>query len=1065
MTDHGALPLATRILASAGAGKTFALTSRYLALVRRGVDPRRILATTFSRAAAAEIAARVLRRAAEAVLDPARRDVLARAMAAECADAAPEPFDASAATALLAELVRGLPRAQIRTLDSFHAGVVAASAAELGISGVPRVMDDGEERGLLLEAIAAALEEGDEKELLATILSLVQGRRVAAVVATVEQQVGDLLELYSNSLPEAWDWSVPPPRGAESAAGTRDALQRLGELCPDKRLGDQLRKDAAKVERAIGIGGEAWRPNQFGKLLQQAVSGKALTSYKTAVPTEVEELYHELARLVVAKSRHDYARMTEAMASLAARIARHRSRLARQKGLASFADLVALLDPSRNQLPALTEIWFRLDGRVQHLLLDEFQDTSVVQWRALSPLVEELVAGGEEERSLFVVGDVKQAIYGWRGGEPRLLGELPELLGPAATHIEERQLVRSHRSSPRVIEFVNHVFGRLLEHEEFEEDARAAAAAWQRRFATHETAVTSPEGLVELRAVPFGDGSRPEFARQVEAVREIVHGLRARLPRTASIGVIVRRTDSVARLARALQRDGHAVRIVGRGALLDREAPLAVLQALRLAECPIDTLAAFDLARSPLAPLVGLDGIPPHSAPEPGQTASASRGLRKLFESRGVAAVIDEWRRRLAPVLDDHEALRLEQLVAVVERLAASADRSPGEIAALVMKARVEHAGGGEIALMNVHQSKGLEFDAVVVADLETKLEGESPKRRIAWVSPARPSDPIPRVVRWIPKELHEALPEMSALCRATLDRQIEESLSALYVALTRAKRELHVVVSEPKDTKGGARLAICSGTLASILRGAAKDGAERPDSECPELWYRLGTACEAERDAEALRPTPPPRPARELPRLVTARRRRHRAAPASTPHDREALFALRDRDAMDRGTAFHVGLVAVRWIDEPRDERVMSRALRLALPGRDESWRRARLDELEQALTRPGLRALLTRPGTGAEARNEHRYVRVGAEGVQEGSIDRLVLHREAGGRLLRAEILDYKTDQVGVDELELLVARHGEQLRRYRELVAEQFGLPLERISMALFALAHDARVEIPS
>ena len=96
----------------------------------------------------------------------------------------------------------------------------------------------------------------------------------------------------------------------------------------------------------------------------------------------------------------------------------------------TFSDLTfSLLDDAQDG--SLDELWFRLDGRIDHLLLDEFQDTAATQWRVLRRLAEEITSTMPPERTLFCVGDMKQSIYGWRHAEPRLLGQLPELLGGA----------------------------------------------------------------------------------------------------------------------------------------------------------------------------------------------------------------------------------------------------------------------------------------------------------------------------------------------------------------------------------------------------------------------------------------------------------------------------------------------------------------------------------------------------------------------------------------------------------------------------------------------------------
>ena len=105
----------------------------------------------------------------------------------------------------------------------------------------------------------------------------------------------------------------------------------------------------------------------------------------------------------------------------------------------------------------LEEVVYRLDGQVAHLLLDEFQDTSALQWRVLRPFAQRVVRGGEE-RSFFCVGNVKQAIYGWRGGVAEIFDALDDEFGG----LPSRALNESFRSSPVVIDCVNKVFKRSL---------------------------------------------------------------------------------------------------------------------------------------------------------------------------------------------------------------------------------------------------------------------------------------------------------------------------------------------------------------------------------------------------------------------------------------------------------------------------------------------------------------------------------------------------------------------------------------------------------------------------
>src|ERR1039458_7528093 len=103
---------------------------------------------------------------------------------------------------------------------------------------------------------------------------------------------------------------------------------------------------------------------------------------------------------------------------------------------------------------------FRLDGGVDHWLLDEFQDTSFGQWSILRNLIDEAVQDPEGRRTFFCVGDVKQAIFVWREGDPRLFGEIFRHYNAAAPGaIVEEHLFRSWRSGPPLIEMINRVFG------------------------------------------------------------------------------------------------------------------------------------------------------------------------------------------------------------------------------------------------------------------------------------------------------------------------------------------------------------------------------------------------------------------------------------------------------------------------------------------------------------------------------------------------------------------------------------------------------------------------------
>ena len=190
------------IKASAGTGKTFQLAKRYLELAAcPEVDPETILATTFTRAAAAEIKNRVLQDAAKGVLGDAEGSATF-----------------GKACELLDKLIESLPRLQIRTLDSLYASIVRGVGDLVEVPADARLLEAGEEDGLLQDAIeAAALEE--PQKILATLKTLSAGGHGVRVIESIERVVKDVLEIAQRTKPGAWEWPlIAGPTKAEVAA-------------------------------------------------------------------------------------------------------------------------------------------------------------------------------------------------------------------------------------------------------------------------------------------------------------------------------------------------------------------------------------------------------------------------------------------------------------------------------------------------------------------------------------------------------------------------------------------------------------------------------------------------------------------------------------------------------------------------------------------------------------------------------------------------------------------------------------------------------------------------------
>ncbi|MGY8688243.1 MAG: UvrD-helicase domain-containing protein, partial [Verrucomicrobiales bacterium] len=222
----------------------------------------------------------------------------------------------------------------------------------------------------------------------------------------------------------------------------------------------------------------------------------------------------------------------------------------RSKGQLTFSDVQRLLAKGDLALTQeaeagaegrLLEIAYRLDARSDHWMLDEFQDTSRVQWRVIANLVDEVVQGGLPDRSLFYVGDVKQAIYAWREGDARLFHQIFDHYnqGREGTEgaIQPVTLNQSYRCCQTVVDAVNRVFG---SHSTLRlQFGDALATRWQRVWGEHTTTVDRAGYVALLNPVKEKSARSPEPADRFALAAETLVRLRP-IERGLTCGVLVR---------------------------------------------------------------------------------------------------------------------------------------------------------------------------------------------------------------------------------------------------------------------------------------------------------------------------------------------------------------------------------------------------------------------------------------------------------------------------------------------------------------------------------------------
>lgn len=1063
------------IRASAGTGKTFQLSNRFLGLVAAGLPPDQILATTFARKAAGEILERVMTRLAESIEDGPRLAELARHLKRSS-------LDRTTCLWLLRGLLQQLHRLQIGTLDSFFVKLAGSFSLELGLPLGWRIIDPLDDDKLRAEAIRRMLETNPATDSVGLVHLLSKGEATRSVTRQVEDVVKGLYDLYLASDREHWE-QLPRLKPLDDAA-VRDALTQLSALddFPTKQFAEAHQKHL----RCAEIGD--WDSFICRGLVGKMICG-TLTYNRTPIEAHIVDAYRPLVEHARAELTNRLANQTEGTWQMLSHYDAAYRKLKSTERAMRFDDVTRALAFELNQR-GVEDLAYRLDGPLAHLLFDEFQDTSKLQWDVLLPFAKRatLPGGG---RSFFCVGDAKQAIYGWRGGVAEIFDSaIGELSG-----IEQQSLVTSYRSSPVVIDTVNAVFGSLLGNEALA-DWPEVASEWHKRYTKHTTAKAQLRGRCRLLVARRAADPKQQCVATLQYAAAHVAALAAEHP-TRTIGVLVRRNSAVARLIYEL-RTAHDVRASEEGGipLTDSPAVQLVLSLLKLADHPGDTAARFHVAKSPLGAEVGLDRFDDNE-----RARALALEIRDRLVADGYGRTLYGWVKLLAPSCELRDLNRLLQLVELAYRFDDGRVRRPDDFIARIEAEKVEDPTAAKVRVMTVHQAKGLEFDIVVLPELDVAVKGQPP---LVVVDRENPLAPARAVCRYAGESIQKLLPARFQKMFADWDRPwLGESLCVLYVAMTRAIHALDMIIAPPKPNGRS-----WPKTYAGIVRSAlAPDQTAEPETTLYEHgepeWWKAETT-----DRDPARATSQPSVSVQADGPAMAAPVAHAAAPETvevklrattkrrrgldyrTPSGLEGCgkvdlgrrLRLDSVAAMTRGSILHAWFERINWLEDgvPDDAELLRIAGPIATPDIDVT---AEIKRFRAMLARPIIAAAVSRSGYADLAKlgfsrqvatefagarlipanqREQSFAVRRDDALVFGTVDRITFFRD-GGRLAAVDVLDFKTDAVRTpEEMAERVAVYRPQLLAYRESVAALTGLDQKYI-LARLLFVEPGSIEI--
>lgn len=1110
------------ILASAGTGKTYSLASRAVRLLFTDQELDSILATTFTRKAAGEILHRVLSWLAEAVEDQSSYDRLASIL---------EPLEISRDTVRyqLGRLCSHLHRFRVSTLDSFYSQLARSFALELKLPPGWSLADPFQTEQLRHEAISRMFDTMDRSALRSLVSQLSKGDAGRSIRREIENVVTSGYELFRKTDEDAWNQlNVPTgPKPDQVDAALETFLKSHVEHKNYPAARDKLIEKFQACEWADFLGQTLVRncdkdvPKYYSKELpSEAVKALEILAKKAAV----EELasrraqneaafrllanYHDQLEWVKTRKRivtfDDIAeRLSHWMQET---VGKFRNEDDESEGLnpvspidhgnpvqLSSVKTAASLETDQD---GLKNIAYRLDCPVNHLLLDEFQDTSPMQWNIIKPFAEAIVQGSTKTNSFFCVGDSKQAIYSWRGG----VSEIFESVGKQIDRVRQEKLVKSFRSSPIVINFVNDVFTQLAKHSNYynEDDADSEATEnttvtdWiERYFTNHETSRTELPGFVEFRNANCeknrDTNSEESSYGLLDEVADRIAELHKASPRI-EIGVLTRTNRDVGKVIGLLRERGVEASQEGGNPLVDSSAVLLLLSAMRLANHPSDSLAYFHVIHSPLAEILPKE----HRV----NAVTLSSFLREQIDTFGFGRMLGEIANLLANYCSQRDQDRLKQLIQLGYRFDGMRNRLIHDFVAFVEREKVSMPGMSPIRVMTIHQSKGLEFDAVFLPTLDQTIVSRAPTFVPMYNDRTKP--PI-GVLKYMNRDVQKYLEDSWRIAfREYANQQLAEALCVFYVAMTRARQALYLYTSpagSPKKCWGSVLHSIFASQGQSEQAGilvrsfgdpnwnVALEQTRKREEQTDHL-LTLARETLPNPSTEGSQTTRSNCRTIQLKRGLASTQQLSWLSPSRSAEPTLVDLASKWNEVDSTGAV--VGKLVHRWFEEIRGwiQDFKSNKKRLkdlaASTLTQEEMGQIKINEwvdrfvqycempsVLQSLSADRYQTWHKPRMLRLEVTNERRLLQIMDGHLLRGVIDRCVLGFD-GDRVVRAEILDFKTDRKPEslskeDWANERVSHHGTQLGYYRRVLCEQFKLHPNDVQATLLLLSEDMQVEV--
>lgn len=986
----------TALVSSAGAGKTRALTKRflYLYLHKANFKLKSLYGITFTNEAAFEMKTRVLNYldliAIGVSTDPSEREIIEHF--SSCFSDARER-----AKKRKKHLLNNLTDLNIYTFHSLFASFLSSIPFAAGVLPGYRIIDEAAE-SIIYEKILDRYFESSrrEKNQFELMKRFVQQNEVRikknlrSIYQSIMPWIDFLNDLIDNENALKTGVNTTKAGFVESLRQFIAFIQKHEKAAYTKSK-ERMNKDMLGLCRTID---EYLESGDFS-ILEKSEYTKAvlrgdITEKKYLIKfadnlNSVKKDFEKLLKMLSSKTRDHLRALSDQQISMYLKpileIHNIFQEEKRARNLVSFDDIEMLTLRALRMNSDLEYLYFKIGAEIAHLMIDEFQDTSYQQLEIIDPLISEILSIDPSEKSLFYVGDPKQAIYRWRGGASELFNVL---IDRYPKKIRREELATNYRSKAEIIDFVNTV----LEKDDKAEEGNTGG--W-------------------IRVENIGDyadaeqGSQAVMERSCAIIKELKENY---CYKYSDIAVLVRTNRFGAMLAESMS-DANIPHVSS--SKCDILSDIDVRIILKVLQFLDDPQNDFALLHVLLSPYFDMDEEILRRLRHPGRTLflslrdshpgwPATKKLVKLLNMVHfmnpydlIFNIYQEFQVNITYALATLLDIALDYVIEDSGHLSAFLDwlEDVGE----TIHIKEIHPEG--VQVLTAHKAKGLEFDIVLLPETDwTIRKGEDPQLLFSY----KENGIEPEGVYW--RGYGKYLPDLKD---AEQERLQNDELNLLYVALTRARYGIHVIGFQQRKKRLGFwferivdKVDGFSYSRGEIIK-KKEEGALKTETQKYSATKREPSALKEERSLYS--------PTERALELVGVSRRR----------------------SMEFGTMVHQALSNIVWLDDidlqPFIEdllcRIQARYLRVYDEESDIEQKLSPI--LIETLTDPDLRSFFFKNGRIAECKNEVAIYFEEKDKDVSGQIDRLIIDAE------EVTIIDYKTGEVE--------DKHKQQLMTYKK------------------------------